>query len=175
MEVIYRNRFRDLVWFDFYLKPRTRSSQILYILLFILLGYNLFEVLKYTHLSLLTNTIVFILLVAAFLLVMIILEFIYLVFLQIVSSHQRLQVKHDSKVSVLDSGVVTESAIGRSEIKWSGIVNIQQSKNYILFFLSERAACLIPKRAFANKADADKFFAYACQLWENAKNVAVPN
>ena len=171
MEVTYRNRFWDLVWFNFYQTPRMRSTQIMFGLFLIVFGYIAVGILNATHLSLFEKVVVFILILVAFLFAVMILQFIYLVFLQIVSAHQRLQVNRDCKLSVSDDSVVSESAIGRSEIKWSGIVKIHQSKDYILVYISERAAVIIPKRSFANKADADKFFSYSRQLWENAKKV----
>lgn len=171
MEITYRNRFLDIVWFNNYQTFRTRRVQIIIGLFFAYGGYTLFDIVNRTSLSLLGKVFTVIVILALFLLFAMALQFMYLGFQQMTSSHQQLQTKYDCKLSVAENGVITESAVFRSEIKWPGIVNLKRSKDFILFYISDRAACIVPVRAFATNLDAEKFFSCALQLWESGKNV----
>ena len=173
MEITYRNRFLDIVWFEYYLTFRARRVQIVFAIFLVYVGYTLFDIVNHTDLSVLGKVITVIVILAIFLLFLMALQFAYLGLQQIFSSHQQLQTKHDCKLSVSKNGVTIESATMSSEIKWPGIVNLKRSKNFILFFISERAACIVPSRAFANNTDMDNFFSYSHQLWESEKNVIV--
>jgi hypothetical protein len=176
MEVTYRLRFWDLLWFKYYQAPRTLSFQIIVGFLLIIFGLVVFWTFSYTTYSLLGKVVMFILFLAAMTLAWMIFEFLYLAFLQLISYHQRMQVGgHSYKLSISEYGLVGETYVGRSEIKWLGIVKISQSKNYILIYFSERTAIVVPKRSFANKIAADSFFTYTRKFWEDGKKVSAPN
>ncbi len=170
MEVSYRNGFWDIVWFNFYLLTHTLRYQIVYGLLFLGFGYFYFNGLVDDKLPFLIKVLAFILTIIQ--LAVLFAGFIFAIsgFSYIANQTQRQQLKQDRKLSVADNGVIAEWAIGRSEIKWPGIKKIRQTHNYILFNITERQGWIIPKRAFADRADAEKFFTYSYQLWEKGKN-----
>jgi hypothetical protein len=168
MEITYRNSLLDLIWFNYYLMFRTRRTQILFGLFLVAIGSTVFDMLKYTDYSFWGKVIAEIVILAISFMSLLSLPLITICFQQITSSHQRLLTKNDSKLSVSENGVITETAAIRSEIKWAGIVNLKRNKDFIFLFISEKAACLIPVRAFAHNSDADAFFSYTCRLRENA-------
>ena len=181
MEATYKIGFWDMVWFNFYQIPRTLTGQISIGIIALALGYVIFSAFGDNTdatdttfpfwINVLSYIILYIVVLVAILLAIVALIFLVLGFTYITSQSQRQQTKKECKLSVSENGVISESSIGRSEIKWSGIVKIRQSRNYILFYFSERAALLIPKRVFVNRADAEKFFNYSYQIWERAKNI----
>lgn len=172
MELTYRNSFLDILWFNYYQAPRTRSTQIIFGFFLLVFGYTAVDVSKHSEHSMMVKIIIFIVILVLMLLVIALFQLIYLAFLQMVSPYQRLQVNQDFKLSITENGLTTKSTNGSSELKWPGIVKIQQSKNYILVYYSERSACVIPKRAFTDKAEADRFYTYSHRLWENNKKMS---
>lgn len=180
MEVTYRRSFWDMVWFNFYQTPRTLTSQILFGIITLAIGYGVFTAFvdnltdnKFPlWIYVLSYSILFILELLATFLIIAALIFLVLIFTYITSQSQRKQNRQECKLSVSENGLISETPIGRSEIKWSGIVKIHQSYRYVLLYFSERTALLIPKRAFVNKAEADDFFNYAYQFWDMAKKTS---
>jgi hypothetical protein len=170
MKVNYRNNFWDLVWFSFYQFPRMRTNQIVFVLFFGVVGYTAVDVLSHTALSPAGKVVISVIALLAILLVMITINFIHLVFLQLFSSHQRLLVSQDNKLTLSETSILSESGIGRSEIKWSGIKKIKQSKRYILLYISDQAALIVPKRSFTNAEEVDTFYAYSLQQMKKAEN-----
>lgn len=177
MEATYKIGFWDMVWFNFYQMPRMLSGQVSIGIIALVVGYIIFSAFGEntdttfpTWINFLSYVVVYIVVLVTILLAILVLTFLVHGFIYMTSPSQRQQTKKECKLLVSENGVISETTIGRSEIKWSGIVKIRQSRNYILFYFSERAALVLPKRVFVNRADAEEFFNYSYQIWERAKN-----
>jgi hypothetical protein len=79
----------------------------------------------------------------------------------------------DVKIVATDNWLVVECSEGRSETKWSAIDKVTQTNNFILIYLSDKMAYVIPKRVFSAQEDAQKFFTYISGLWRTAKHKPV--
>ncbi len=168
MEIKFRNHFSDIVWFSFYQLPRTRSTQIMLGILLLFVGYTFRDIVSQTSFSASGKVMVFIVLILGVILALYVVHFISLVLMQLVSSHSRLLVRNEKRVEISETGVISKTEMGRSEMKWSAIENIRQTKKYILIYISDRAAMLIPKRYFDNQAQAEEFYSYLNQRREKS-------
>ncbi len=107
-----------------------------------------------------------------------ILGLILLMFIVLVIDHLRNKIKYQGvdqscTLSVSESGIVAEFVTGRTQLPWSKIRKIHQTRNHILIYLSGRAAFVIPRRSFADHANAEQFFETSQRFWENSKNAGV--
>jgi hypothetical protein len=66
-------------------------------------------------------------------------------------------------------GVSGKTAVSEGTIRWTGVLDIVETKKYFFMFVDTAVAFIIPKRAFASPADADQFFSTATSLWKAAK------
>lgn len=64
-------------------------------------------------------------------------------------------------IELSEAGVVftTQNSLGRE--LWAAQFRAEQDDTYILFFVSNTSARIIPRRAFASEAQAEAFFAFA--------------
>ena len=157
----------DIVWFSFYQIPRMRSSQIMLGLLLLLVGNTVGSIVSQTGFLTSGKVLLFIVLMLGVILAYCVINLLSLLLMQLVSSHQRSLIRTEKKMVVSEAGLISETELGRSELQWSAIVNIRQTKKYILIMLSGRGAMVVPKRYFDSQAQAEKFYTYLHQRWEN--------
>ena len=62
------------------------------------------------------------------------------------------------KVVLNEGGVVESTAVGESRTSWSGVHRVEQNPQYIFIYTSPAAAHLIPKRAFRDMQEAERFY-----------------
>ena len=62
------------------------------------------------------------------------------------------------KIILNDNDVVEMTEVGESKTSWRGVHRLEQSDEYIFVYTTAIGAHVIPKRAFANRNDADKFW-----------------
>jgi hypothetical protein len=55
---------------------------------------------------------------------------------------------------------VFNSALGRRITSWAGVDRIEQNPEYIFIYTSPAAAHVIPKRAFRDMQEADRFYQF---------------
>lgn len=80
----------------------------------------------------------------------------------------------DYKLSISENGVIAETPFKNTVINWSGVEKIQQNSKYILMYLSDQAALVIPKRDLTSNDDAKKLFDYAYQCLEKSGDLLKP-
>jgi hypothetical protein len=168
LEITYRNNFWDIVWFNLYQTPRSRTVQISFILGILSFSFLSFSSLSNTNYSFGIKVFIVILILALIFIGFIALTFTIVTIRYVVRQFD-IRTLLDCKLSVSASGVISETPFKNKAIKWSGIEKIQESSHYIMLFLSDRKAHLIPKRAFANKFDEEKFFDYSLSCYEKSK------
>ena len=62
---------------------------------------------------------------------------------------------HSFKID--ENAIYEETKESKSETKWSGVIKIDKTKNYLYIFVSHSAAFIVPKRAFSNPNDFEIF------------------
>lgn len=73
-----------------------------------------------------------------------------------------------------DSGIVEETSEGRTEVRWSSVYKVRQTRRFILIYFSEYMLHVVPKRAFSNAAEAEGFYRFAYEAWQRASAKEVP-
>ena len=68
----------------------------------------------------------------------------------------------DSTITLDDDVIITESVHSRSEVQWSAIQKLVQTRSHIFLYIMKHGALIIPKRVFASDEDLDMFWAI-CQ------------
>jgi hypothetical protein len=72
------------------------------------------------------------------------------------------------KVVLGGDGVVESTAVGETRTSWAGVDRIEQNPDYIFVYTAPAAAHVIPKRAFRDMQEAERFY----QLSKNSKEAA---
>jgi hypothetical protein len=170
LEVTYRNDFWDIVWFNFYQTPRARTTQISFVVMMLALAYLIFSALSDAEYSFSDKILTYVIALISIFLGLIVLGFIILSFMYIVRQFD-IRAKQDWKLSVSESGITSETPFKYKETKWSGIEKIHQNSKYVMIYLSDRCAYLIPKRNLAGKVDAQNLVDYSHQCLEKSKHV----
>lgn len=166
LTVSYRNKLIDFVAFNVYTLPRLRAMRILAFLFLLYLIYLLMPVLRSadSHILLnvvaVTTTIVLIFGGTSFLILSIVL------LAYVPKLNKGLLTEHT--VTLSENMVVETTQWGRTESAWGGMAGIRRSKRYIFLYISEHAAHVIPRKAFASSDEADAFYRYACDSYTNA-------
>ncbi len=65
------------------------------------------------------------------------------------------------KVVLGGDGVVESTAVGKSSTSWAGVDRIEQNPQYIFIYTSRAAAHVIPKRAFRDMQEAERFYQFS--------------
>jgi hypothetical protein len=169
LETTYRNNFWDIVWFNLYQTPRSRTSQISFVIIILIVTFLLFSSLSDTELSFGDKIFTYVIILISIFIGIAMINFAILGFMYVVRQFD-IRAIQNCKLSVSEGGAISETPFKNRGIKWSEIEKIQQSSRYIMLYLSDRAALLIPKRAFANKFDAERFFEYSLSCFEKFKN-----
>ncbi len=173
MEIKYRPYFCEFLWFNFYQLPRVLSILILVIGLIVYIGYDNFFSSTSSDYSLAVKIVAFIITLFQLSIICIVFFVLIIGFLQLTNQHQRSQMNHDCKLIVSESGIVDETPTKRTELNWSGIPKISQTRGSILIYVSDSSAFVISKKAFQNEIDAKAFFDYTYNLWQRSKKVAL--
>jgi hypothetical protein len=64
------------------------------------------------------------------------------------------------KVVLGGGGLIESTAVGESRTSWAGVDRIEQNPDYIFIYTSPAAAHVIPKRAFRDVQEADRFYQF---------------
>lgn len=172
-EIVYRNNFLDIIWFNIYQTPRSRTFQIAFIIIVLGVAQVTFGSLIDTQLSFIVKILTFFLILLGLFSGILAFSLAAIIFTYIMRKFD-IRYMQNCKLSVSEGGAMSETPFKNNGIKWSGIKSIKQVSNYILFYFSDMAAIMIPKRAFSNKIEADKFFKYSQQCFEKSKHTSMP-
>ena len=167
MEVTYRNRPWDQFLFSLYQTPRVRNTQIAFGFVLLIFSRVNLDAVRQMEVTLANKVAVFVIMGIAEIVFMLIVLLLF-TGLSVLTSQQK-NTRMDCKVLASANGLVVESSEGRNERKWSGIHKIGQNSSFIFIYLSDRMAYVIPKNAFTDSTEAEKFFRYVYGLWGRSK------
>ncbi len=68
----------------------------------------------------------------------------------------------DCTITLSDDIIILESVYSRSEVQWTAIQKLVQTRSHIFLYVQQHGAITIPKRAFDSEDACDQFWA-ACQ------------
>ncbi|MDB6123403.1 MAG: hypothetical protein JWQ71_2396 [Pedosphaera sp.] len=63
----------------------------------------------------------------------------------------------EHELTLSDAGMLTRSADGETLRKWSGLMKVASTGNYLYLYVNETMAQIVPKRYFASPAEAQSF------------------
>jgi hypothetical protein len=169
LEVTYRNNFWDIVWFNLYQTPRSRSSQISFVVAMLLIASIISSALNDTEFSLGIKIGVYLIAVISLVFGITMINFGILGFIYILRQFD-IRAMQDCRLSVSESGMITETPFKNRAIKWAAITKIQQNSRYIMFYFTDNAALLIPKRYLVGQVDSKYLFIYSQQCLEKSRN-----
>jgi hypothetical protein len=161
MTVQYRNSISDLLWFNAHTIPRLRGMQILSLVIVLVFGYLFASTLRPMQAPVPMKWAVFtVLMIGALLFVA-----VTTVLFTLVSSFPRYgrAIREEHTVSLTEGGIVEQGAHSRHTIAWAGVLRVSRTSRAVLIYLTETGAHIIPRRAFGNDADFDRFFRFALE------------
>jgi hypothetical protein len=159
MTITYQNRLSDLWRFSAYTYPRRRAFLILNGLMVIVFSFMLAPTVSKSEGGILLRALVFLTMLVAILAFINLGALLVTVISYVPSRNKGILTTHT--LTLDESGVAEETPTGRTDTKWSGIVHVRQNRSFIFLYVSEYGAHVVPKRAFANAADAHRFFQLA--------------
>jgi hypothetical protein len=159
MTITYQNRLSDLWRFSAYTYPRRRAFLILNGLMVVVFSFMLVPAVTKSGRGLLLNTLVFLTMLVAILAFINLGTLLITLISYVPSRNSSILTTHT--LTLDESGVAEETPTGHTHTKWSGIVNVRQNRSFIFLYVSEYGAHVVPKRAFAAAADAQRFFQLA--------------
>ncbi len=61
-------------------------------------------------------------------------------------------------ITLGEDGFIGESEFGKSEVRWATVQKLVRTRKYILIYLSQDSAVVVPRRAFENKTQWESFY-----------------
>ncbi len=72
----------------------------------------------------------------------------------------------EHELTLTDESVTEQTAYNRNEHFWRGIYRVAENGTFIMIYVSQHGAYIVPKRAFASPEKAREFYQYARARWE---------
>jgi uncharacterized integral membrane protein len=66
----------------------------------------------------------------------------------------------EHELTLSDAGMLTRSADGETLRKWTGLMKVASTRNYLYLYVNETMAQIVPKRYFSTVREADAFEQY---------------
>lgn len=73
------------------------------------------------------------------------------------------------KFTINKVGIVDKSDSHCFNTKWKGVLKIESTDDYILYFIDKAQVYLVPKRSFELADEAQKFFDTSIKFWKDSK------
>jgi hypothetical protein len=169
MTITYQNRLSDLWRFSAYTYPRRRAFLILNGLLVVVFSFMLVPTVTRSEGGMLLKALVFLTMLVAVLAFINLGTLLVTLVSYVPARNKGILTTHT--LTLDESGVAEETQTGRTHTKWPGIVHVRQNRSFIFLYVSEYGAHVVPKRAFAATADAQRFFQLAKE-WQRASVTA---
>ncbi len=158
MRVTYRNTFLDLVRFHIHHVLRMWVFWLVHGLLFGLLLWSIWNDLGERE-STVAKVLATIL--AASILMVFALAFESIVLLLTHGIRKNRGLLTDHEVTLTEDGVTEATAFGSTFTTWKGIVEIRSTRRYLLLYVAQHAAHVIPKAAFEDSSSCQAFLEFA--------------
>jgi hypothetical protein len=156
MTIRYKNTFADVLWFAAYTYTYSPVLLCIYALIGVCSLYlATVSVPAEAQLParIFAVTVLFLLILGIFFTV-----FAVITVLSLVSKANR-TILTDHSITIRDDVLVEESPFSRTEQKWTGIPRLVRTRRHIFAYISQYAAHVIPRRAFPDAQEFDRFYA----------------
>lgn len=159
MTITYCNKFRDWVAFQAYCAPRNPITILTSVGFFLFVTSQV--VLPRAHA--LPSSVPLFACVFGFILVELALIAFILAFLAFITILQMIfprdkQLYCERKVGIDNDALYTESEYSRTETRWSVVRKLVRTPSYIFMFLGQHNAVVVPRRAFEEAKEWEKFY-----------------
>jgi hypothetical protein len=67
-----------------------------------------------------------------------------------------------------DVDITEKTAVSTATWSWESIPNVARNRRYVFIYVQQNMAHIVPKRAFASREEADRFFDSAYSTWKLA-------
>ncbi len=78
------------------------------------------------------------------------------------------------RLTITPASIDWASTVATGSLLWSGVTNLVTEKNHLFLFTDAENAFVVPKRAFRDESDFEKFVETARQYWELARKQNTP-
>jgi hypothetical protein len=175
MTITFRNTFRDRLGFAAYHLPRNPFIIVISIILFLMLTFGtVIPAVREgpTGESKLVRAVAFVF-VEALLMVLIGAMWTAITVLTMISRRNKPLVC-ERTITLREDAFVTESEYGRSETRWTIVQKLARTRRYILMYVAQASAVVIPRRAFASSTQWDAFYDYCMHRTSGANKALQP-
>jgi hypothetical protein len=161
----------DMLRGNLYALPRSLAMQLLAALIVIASAWQMYRAVQDLDSALLVKILTFIILEVRYLFVigLVLAILLPLAILVMNLPSQNRTIMSEQQVIVSPDNFVTVTRYYRTECQWAAIEKLGQDRNLIYIYLSQSAACIIPKRVFQSKTEADQFFAFLADRRQAAR------
>jgi hypothetical protein len=170
MKVSYRTKYRDLLAFNFYVYFR---SPVFLGLLVIFLIVGIYPNWRAVIHSASDESLLYQIVLFAFLqAIPLVISSIFLALCLLLATigkktkpaftDETITIGNDVIITLGDDVIISESACSRSEVQWTAIQKLVQTRSHIFLFVTQRRSLVTPKRAFDSDETYEKFWP-ACQ------------
>ena len=166
MEVKYRNTLADLIRFNVYVQVRQRVLQILCALLSLGLVYTLWPTIGQSDTGLAIKIVILLALLVIILSIFGVIAFLFTILSVFLSRSRHILGEHT--VALNENGIVETTSLGRHETTWQGVHRIVETGTLVMLFITPLSAHLIPRHAFDNPSDLDRFVSYVKERMRDA-------
>ncbi|MES2040545.1 MAG: YcxB family protein [Pseudomonadota bacterium] len=77
------------------------------------------------------------------------------------------------RIQLTDAGLIEETSVNKTELKWSGITKIRTNRSHIRIYISPYNLFLIPRKAFESRQQSEDFSATARKFMASAREETV--
>lgn len=171
MTVTYRLEPRDMVAFQNYARKHLSTlKRVRYFNLILFAVLSLSFAAMAGDESLPVRVIMFVMMFCILWLVGWIFEFVVrkIAFWRSYTSDKHRSVLCEHTITLAEDALIEVTPFNEGRNRWSGIYQVTDAAEYIFIFISQHAAHIIPKRAFADADTARRFYEHATRLHATA-------
>lgn len=163
-KIYYKNSFFDMYQAAIYILVHSKQF-IIFLSIIILVSSYLIYSNTYDSYSSIYNNILRILFVEFLIITLMFLVMLITNYFRFLPQFNKI-LYLENQIIVSNEGIYTKSSIATSQITWSGLYQIKQSKKYMYFYTTHMRALVIPKRIFNTPDDSIIFYTFILKHWE---------
>jgi hypothetical protein len=166
LEIVYQNTLGDVIRFNIYHQARLRTQQVSLTVFILLLGiifWNLAGQMSFSFMAKLGFVVIWVTLCLG---VWAVIALVMIFFSHSPKNNKGVITQH--RIKLLEDNIVEETSVNTTTSAWSGIARVTQNRDYVMIYVSQHGAHIIPKKAFESNVAAQEFYEYAKQRWITA-------
>lgn len=166
MEISYKSRIYDSIYFNIY--TNLREPIFLIIISLLALHYSYYSIKGMTggQYSWYVHVFAFL----YFMLLFGIISLVWILLIAVIMSvlRKNKSVLTDHRIIINEEGLIEETKYNKSEHKWNGLHKLKETKKYIIIYITHWSGHVIPKSCFVDENQGKEFYNYCVQkLSEN--------